>query len=237
MLRSSIIEDLGCTWFKKQLALLPVPAELEPQIIGEMTKAGDTVLNADMDLANSHRHVDKLIAAGGGRTLYEMIAFDDPRTRTLDMNTLSPDPVPVAGLRDNGAGELISDSLLFRFPVGDDELRKYLTYVVGRLLDEKPKLEMGRDDFGELMIPDNLPEVVAEIERLERTNLKQTFFEALDRLDEVVGRALGMAREDVDYIRSEMTTNGFLRELRPMLEQRGLRVQPYADDSTGDSYS
>ena len=51
------------------------------------------------------------------------------------------------------------------------------------------------------------------------------------------GRALGMAREDVAYIRAEMTTNGFLRDPRPMLEQGCLRVQPYADRSGSDGYS
>jgi hypothetical protein len=34
-----------------------------------------------------------------------------------------------------------------------------------------------------------------------------------------------------------MKTDGFLRELRSMLEQRGLRVQPYADHSAVDRYS
>jgi hypothetical protein len=48
---------------------------------------------------------------------------------------------------------------------------------------------------------------------------------------------MGLPQADVDYIRAEMTTDGFLRELRPMLEQRGLPVQLYADHSAGDRYA
>jgi SAM-dependent methyltransferase len=237
ILRSSIVEDLGCTWIKRQVALLPVPARLSPQTIRAMNEVGQEVLDADMDLAHSHRHVDALIAAAGGRTLYELIAYDDPRCRSLDMSGLSPTPVPVTGLYDDGEGSLVADNLLFRFPVDDVELRKYLAYIIGRMLDSNPKLELGRDEVGNLMIPDNLSDVVAEINKLEQTNLKQTFYDALDRLDAVVGKALGLPQADVDYIRGQMTTDGFLRELRPMLEQRGLRVQPYADHSGGDRYS
>lgn len=237
LLRASIIEDYACHWYKRQVPLIPIPAELPQAVIREMLEHGQKVIDADKDLANSHRHVEKLIASSQSRKIYELVAFDDPRCRSLDMNELSPSPVSVTGLRDDGAGRLLADNLFFKLTVGDDELRKYLAYIIGRMLDEKPKLEIGRDDIGNLAIPDNLSDVVAEISRLEQTNLKLTFADALDRLDVVVGRALGLSQAAIDYIRAEMATDGFLRQLRPMLEQRGLRVQPYADHSGSDRYA
>ena len=237
LLRASIIEDYACHWYKRQVPLIPIPAELPQAVIRELLEHGQKVIDADKDLANSHRHVEKLIASSQSRKIYELVAFDDPRCRSLDMNELSPSPVPVTGLRDDGAGRLLADNLFFKLTVGDDELRKYLAYIIGRMLDEKPKLEIGRDDIGKLAIPDNLSDVVAEISRLEQTNLKLTFADALDRLDVVVGRALRLSQAAIDYIRTEMATDGFLRQLRPMLEQRGLRVQPYADHSGSDRYA
>jgi hypothetical protein len=47
----------------------------------------------------------------------------------------------------------------------------------------------------------------------------------------------GMSQEDLDYITSAMTSDGFLKQLRPNYEHRGLRVQPYADHSQDDRYA
>ena len=44
--------------------------------------------------------------------------------------------------------------------------------------------------------------------------------------DMASGRAMGMAREDVAYIRAEMTTNSFRGGLRSMPEQLGLAYSP-----------
>jgi hypothetical protein len=46
-----------------------------------------------------------------------------------------------------------------------------------------------------------------------------------------------MSEEDLNYITSAMTTDGFLKQLRPTFEHRGLRVQPYSDHSQDDRYA
>ena len=56
-------------------------------------------------------------------------------------------------------------------------------------------------------------------------------------LDAVVADLLGMSRVDLDYITSAMVSDGFLKQLRPSFEHRGLRIQPYADHSQGDRYA
>jgi hypothetical protein len=42
-----------------------------------------------------------------------------------------------------------------------------------------------------------------------------------------------MSDADLKYITDAMTTDGFLEQLRPSLEHRGLRIQTYADHSQG----
>ena len=53
----------------------------------------------------------------------------------------------------------------------------------------------------------------------------------------VVAGLFGMSEEDLKYITSAMLNDGFLKQLRPSLEHRGLRIQPYADHSQGDRYA
>jgi hypothetical protein len=56
-------------------------------------------------------------------------------------------------------------------------------------------------------------------------------------LNRVVARLFGMPEDDLSYITSAMVNDGFLKQLRPALEHRGLRSQPYADHSQGDRYA
>jgi hypothetical protein len=43
------------------------------------------------------------------------------------------------------------------------------------MVDDSPDLELRRDDIGELIIPSNLADVVAEIEKMEQANPQKAF--------------------------------------------------------------
>jgi hypothetical protein len=72
---------------------------------------------------------------------------------------------------------------------------------------------------------------------MRATDPASAFQEALSALDKVVARLLGLSHEDLNYITSAMLNDGFLKQLRPSLEHRGLRIQPYADHSQDDRYA
>lgn len=45
-------------------------------------------------------------------------------------------------------------------------------------------------------------------------------------LDRLGAGLFGMSQDDLKYITSAMVNDGFLKQLRPNLEHRGLRIQP-----------
>lgn len=90
---------------------------------------------------------------------------------------------------------------------------------------------------GALQMPENLEAVAAAIDQMRGADPAHMFQEALMELDKVVARLFGMSGEDLNYITSAMVNDGFLKQLKPSLEHRGLRIQPYADHSQGDRYA
>lgn len=88
-----------------------------------------------------------------------------------------------------------------------------------------------------LQVPTNIEAVAAAIEVMRNTDPARMFQEAQMELDKVVADLFGMSQGDLDYITSAMMNDGFLKQLRPNYEHRGLRVQPYADHSQEDRYA
>jgi hypothetical protein len=109
--------------------------------------------------------------------------------------------------------------------------------MLDRLLDEGDDVAFDRDTLGALRVPTNVAVVAAAIDQMRTTNPSRTFQDSLMELDRVVARLFGMSEEDLNYITSAMVNDGFLKQLRPSLEHRGLRIQPYADHSRGDRYA
>jgi hypothetical protein len=132
---------------------------------------------------------------------------------------------------------VVSDDLSFRIKVPNSLLRRYLAYMLGRLVDEGDDVTFDVERLGSLQVPNNIDSVVGAIEMMRNSDPSRAFESALLELDTVVADLLGMSKADLDYITSAMTTDGFLKQLRPSFEHRGFRIQPYADHSQGDRYA
>jgi len=235
LLRTSIIEDLFTTWVKRNLLLIPIPARRSAEDIARLRVAGDQVVSRDRDAHNAHRHVERLIGESSKRTLFQLFASDDPLIADADLSAAQAGSMLTA-VREQGE-EIVSDDLFFRIKVPHSALRKYLVYVLGQLADTSEDLALDDSTLGGLQVPANLDEVVGAITEMQRADPTRNFQEALTELDRVVADILGMPDSDRDYIVDAMSTDGFLRQLRPVFEHRGLRSQPYADHSQGDRYS
>jgi hypothetical protein len=235
VLRTSIIEDLTTTWFKRGLLLLPIPANRRAEDIAALRAAGERVISRDKDLANGHRHVERLIADSPKRALFDLFAENNPVVAGADL-TGGVSGAVVTAVREYG-DEVVSDDLFFRITVPNAPLRRYLAYMLGRLADEGDDVTFDVDTLGALQVPANLEAVARAIDQMRSTDPARTFQDAQMELDRVVARLFGMSEEDLDYITSAMVNDGFLKQLRPSLEHRGLRIQPYADHSQGDRYA
>jgi hypothetical protein len=186
-------------------------------------------------LANAHRHVEQLIADSTKKPLFDLFADNSPLVAGADLSGAASEAV-VSAVREEGEN-IVSDSLLFKITVPNPSLRRYLTYMFNRLVDEGDDVNFDVEMLGTLQIPSNIEVVVAAIELMRSTDPVKVFEDALLDLDTVVADLFGMSRADLDYITSAMVNDGFLKQLRPSFEHRGLRIQPYADHSQGDRYA
>jgi hypothetical protein len=235
LLRTSIIEDLFTTWVKRNLLLIPIPSKRTPADVARLKVAGELVITKDKDLANAHRHVEQLIADSPKKPLFDLFAENSPLVAGADLTGATSGDV-VTAVHEEGE-DVVSDDLFFRIKVPHPLLRRYLTYMLDRLVDEGSDVNFGAETLGNLQVPSNLEAVVAAIDVMRSTDPARQFQDALLELDRVVADLFGMSQEDLNYITSAMVTDGFLKQLRPNFEHRGLRVQPYADHSLGDRYA
>jgi hypothetical protein len=234
VLRTSIIEDLFTTWVKRNLLLIPIPSKRTPADIARLKAAGERVISTDKDLSNAHRHVEQLIADSPKKSLFDLFADNSPLVAGADLSGAASEAV-VSAVREEGE-DVVSDSLFFKIKVPNPALRRYLGYMLNRLVDEGDDVTFDVEMLGTLQIPSDIEAVVAAIDLMRSTDPVSVFEAALLELDTVVADLFEMSREDLDYITSAMVNDGFLKQLRPSLEHRGLRIQPYADHSQGDRY-
>jgi hypothetical protein len=111
-----------------------------------------------------------------------------------------------------------------------------MLYQLGRQMDANPAATVSWDSILALEVPRDLGPVIARICEFRSRDLTTEFSYALDKIDDAVAPALGLTAADCAYIKAEMKDDPFLSQLRPMLLQRGLRVQAYADHNEEDRY-
>jgi SAM-dependent methyltransferase len=237
VLRSSILEDLGATWYKRTLTLLPIPPDRTAVRLQQLTEAGELVLDADSDIANRYRAIDALLAADSttARTLGSLIVDGQKITDGIDLNGASEDGVAVTAIVQVG-DELRSSDLFFSARVPDERLRAYVGFVLSRKLEQEPESLLSRADVLNMVVPTNLDAVAEAIASLSADNLEQQYADALMALDKIVAEQCGITPALRDHMITAMTTDPILAKMRPMIAQRGLRIQPYADHSDGDRY-
>ncbi len=235
VLRTSIIEDLFTTWVKRNLLLIPIPPSRTPSDVARLKTAGELVITKDKDLANAHRHVERLFANSPKKSLFDLFAENSPVVAGADLTGAASGDV-IASIHEEGE-DLVSDDFSFRIKLPNPLLRRYLTYRLDRLLDEGDDVAFDVDTLGSLQVPSELEAVVAAIDLMRNTDPARLFQDALMELDRVVADLFGISQEDLNYITSMMANDGFLKQLRPNYEHRGLRVQPYADHSQEDRYA
>lgn len=237
VLRSSIIEDLGCHWYKRTLTLLPIPPVRTPESLQALQAAGQAVMDADSDIANRYREIDRLIGESpeDSRTINRLIVEGDTLVAGIDLKGVAETPVPVLHVRESGE-EVNSSDLFFRLVVPHPALRAFVAFQLSRTVEDNPEAELQRDDILNLAVPTNLDAVVDAIRSLTTDDLDARYRGALDNLDRIVAEQCGIPDEHRNHMVDSMTNDPILSQMRPMIAQRGLRVQLYADHSDGNRY-
>lgn len=235
VMRGSVIEDLGAHWYRRQIALLPVPTTIDDTLNTRLTAAGTALIEADRDLANQYRHIDELLRAGGGQSLQECFLNGDARCAGVDLGALPIEPTPLTGLRES-VDVICGDDMLLRITVPDRDLRSYLLFELQRRLDENAEATVKKTDLVDLVVPSNLTTVATGIAKYKVANRQSAFHQAQNDLDVIVATSLGLSDTEVAYIVKTTDTDPFLHQLSILWEHRGLRIQLYSDHSEDDRY-
>ena len=238
VLRSSILEDLGATWYKRRVTLLPIPPRRSPDRMRLLSEAGDRVLEADGDLADRYRAIDAMIVAGlpGARTVGSLVVDGDPMAAGMDLNGVSEEGVAVSSIESAGDA-LRSDDLFFSAILPDDRVRTFVRFVLERKLEQEPDGVLSRRDLLDILVPTTIGEVSNAISALSTDSVEQRFLDSSTALDDVVADLCGMPEAVREHMKDAMATDPILSRMRPMLAQRGLHIQPYADHSESDRYA
>jgi len=236
VMRGSIIEDLGAHWYKRQIALLPIPEEADaPGLLDRLAITGERLIEADRDLANQYRHIDALLKASDRESIQNRFLEGDPRFAGVSLGTVSIDATPLAGVRESEL-EIVANDLLFRVSIPDDELRAYVLFELERQLEVDPDAVITRKDIADLKVPSDLAPICAEITNARSANRHGLFHQCLADLDRIVGLSLELSEDDIEFVLSSMVTDPFMKQVSILWEHRGLRVQPYSDHGDEDRY-
>jgi SAM-dependent methyltransferase len=236
VLRSSVIEDLGCHWYKRTIPFLPIPVDRSSEACERLSAAGNAVLKADDKLADRYREINALMKDAGRRTLNTLFVDGDATVEGIDLNGVSEDPTALVDLKETDDGLATADGV-FTMRIPDADLRTYLLFEIQRLADAKTDTMISRETVVGIAIPHRLAEIATLIRSLENQDFDLAFADAMTELDRVVAELLGLSEEQRDYAVAQMRSDPILSQMRPMYAHRGLRVQPYTDRSGTDRYA
>jgi hypothetical protein len=126
-LRSTIIEDLGCHWYPKNLGLLPMPAEITEALAEEVRRATETLVEKDDNLADRWRHVELLLAGAASQSINQLIAAGSPLVEGLvlpihEIDDTLPDEIEITDIGLSG------DQGVFEMLIPNADLRAVLWY-------------------------------------------------------------------------------------------------------------
>lgn len=234
VMRSTVIEDLSAHWYKRQIALLPIPAARPESLVTELIQAGQRIIEADRDIANRYRRFDEL-AAIDARTLLVAFQKSDPLCAGIGFSAVSDEDTPLAGVRDD-TDAIITDDLIFRLVIPSPALRKYLLFVLQRRLLADESASLNKTDILNISVPTHLDTLLSEIDDIRGQDVTSNFENSLTSLDVIVGASLGLTETQIAYVQEQMRNDVFLKQISILWEHRGRRVQAYSDSEGKDRY-
>lgn len=206
------------------------------ELVDELKRIGADAVGVDRFLQDQHSHIQLMIDTAPLVSIRTLMLSGDDLAKGLNAEHLSEAPMRLAGLRIRDRS-IVSDDILFKIAIPNEQLLVYLFYVLRRLFDNDQNCEITRDTILEVGIPNQSFSMIVEaITDASARDGKREFEAYLRQIDSIVGAAIGLTPEQVTYIQKEMEEDPILSRMRPMLRQRGLRVQAYAEVGDDDRY-
>ena len=221
LVRSGIVEDLGASWHKRQYLSLPAPP-VEHADYSELKDAGRALLAADLDLADSQRHVDDALRASELTPISKLVASGDPIVSGFALANPLHQPVQLGDVQVQGTRLLAADGQ-FDLEIPDDRLRRFVAFQLRTFSQAGEAIAL--QDLVSIRVPRILDPVLEAIAEFETADRQAAFEQAHGRLDAVVGELIGLTAQEVETIGEAMRSEPFLREIKPNYAHRGFREQ------------
>jgi len=231
-LRATIIEDLGCHWYPKNLGLIPVPQDWTDSERTTLAGATARLIDADENLADQWRHVDGTLAAATTQTVSQLIAAGSPLVEGFMLPAAVSDEFIADDIEMDASG--LHAGGTFRLEVPNASLRTILWYRLHERLMDGEDVSIG--DIQAVKIPVDPDPIAALIVGVRGSDVAEAFEHARQHLDDVAAQMLGLTDSDLAYLQERFLTGPFLSQIRPMWAHRGLHMQGYHDHSGGDRF-
>lgn len=231
-LRATIIEDLGCHWYPKNLGLIPVPQDWTDSERTTLGGATARLIDADENLADQWRHVDGTLATAATQTVSQLIAAGSPLVEGFMLPAAVSDEFIADDIEMDATG--LHAGGTFRLEVPNASLRTILWYRLHERLMDGEDVSIG--DIQAVKIPVAPDPIAALIVGVRDSDVAEAFENARQHLDDVAAQMLGLTDSDLAYLQERFLTDPFLSQIRPMWAHRGLHMQGYHDHSGGDRF-
>lgn len=161
-----------------------------------------------------------VVRAASGTKVYwsETFTKGNERIEVADAIVSSP--------ADEGRHLQISQYLFDWIEVTSDDIAASLVAA----LEARAGKSIDRDAILELPVPIDKSAretYIAAVQRYRTTDHQAAIEKAIDKLDSIVGEALGLSVEDVAAIRKDMTEDPFLKNIRPRYPATATRLHGY----------
>ncbi len=224
-LRTEVMLRRRSVWNVAEIHNIPVPEIID---IHSIEAIGSRIFHYSNDILNKYRHVEQIVNDSQMFTLRESIIDNKIDSNSINLSTFQNN-IKVRSdefvCRDNR----ITNGIFIDIPVRDNLLFKYLKYHISEILSDEEYID--KSMFLNVRIPiDNLTQVVEAIDAANTDNPEEKYKQEVESLDLNVGKALGLADEDIQYIIRQFTEDPFLKRISPNMPHLGMKFQAYRSD-------
>lgn len=256
--RSSVLAgSMRAHWFPRNLLRMPLPTDLSEELIDNINKTGARILSLDQEIASGidalEQYLDPsrgfskplrqradLITSGMIESLPhkdDMPATDDPVWDEVSI-VVEGNALVFAIQRKGDLFQYLYAPTLSgnpcRIMIPNTKLKEWLLWVMQERLLTKGVAALSW--FKDLPIPNNIDDALQALNRAISGDAKKEMESALDELDEVIAKAMGISSTELAYISSNMKQDPLLKNLKPAWRHTSSKGRKYVAYGDRDRY-
>ncbi|GLU28016.1 N-6 DNA methylase [Brucella sp. NBRC 12950] len=233
--RTSVVQGYFATFYPRETTRMPIPAERSGALLDELDEIGLRILGADDELARGDTEVEQLRAGIGSRQFRNRLDLVSSGVVTAPKDISWPRAdadwtgakVDIAGddirfltTDDEGAEEAAPTETgqPCIISIKNSDLLEWIASEARSLLARGNRPD--RQWMGSLAIPEDPAAAATIVRRLQKGTAKVELMRALDALDAIVARTLGLSDNQLARIHEAFATDAMLQHVRPQWKHR-----------------